>query len=608
MQYNLDNIDNIDKLDNIDLLKMFGGTTDKIEENTLLYNSHNGKELNINYINRQIDSIIEQIKEFGNGKEIWKYFINYVEKSGKQIEFSKDELRGTDEHEKKRATNAILTDIVVNHIVSEESKRNMIIDFTIRMFSGVLKKYCQLVGIESNKVEFIYKGGNVLREIFNKSMKEIKPDIAKPYKKELDSYFKISDNDYSVEIDNNVHNGVFDNNGNPMTYDDIFRNLTCVCHFVLSVIRRNIASEKNLYGFYDYYGLTYEAKKQKIEPQIKTLEEELLKTYNSKLLSITHGIGICKENINGLECSKNADVFYYNGYDGLKEVELKMNDVFVINDGNEKNPDTDKNKVFTIEQLGMPTSTFPVRLSTNTGIKIVKFDTNKNETLVRFNLTRTKFTFTLKIQNITTDVISTLNTTGEMIDVSLQYKNGLKYEVLQDYEYGDGQVYKSYNYDYYILDLFRVLFMESQYPWFDIKYKKRLTRIVFLYCFSFKHYLYSSYDTKNRLDEIIKFMTLLKNTLPKNSSQIYQTIYSYFDSNKIKKEIKFKELFEVMEATSKTIQDTDNETIKLYREFWETSIGVVEKLCKMFSEFAKELEKTEGTCSEPQKTKQIFLN
>jgi hypothetical protein len=252
----------------------------------------------------------------------------------------------------------------------------------------------------------------------------------------------------------------------------------------------------------------------------------------------------------------------------------------------------------------MPTSTFPVRLSTNTGIKIIKVDTNKNETLVRFNLTRTKFTFTLKIQNITTDVISTLNTTGEMIDVSLQYKNGLKYEVLQDYEYGDGQVYKSYNYTYYILDLFRVLFMESQYPWFDIKYKKRLTRIIFLYCFSFKHYLYSSYDTKNRLDEIIKFMTLLKNTLPKNSSQIYQTIYSYFDSNKIKKEIKFKELFEVMEATSKTIQDTDNETIKLYREFWETSIDVVEKLCKMFSEFAKELEKTEGTCSEPQKIKQ----
>jgi hypothetical protein len=342
MQYNLDNIDNIDKLDNMDLLRMFGGTIDKIEENTLLdqikentllYNSNNGKELNINYINSQIDSIIKQIKEFGNGKEIWKYFMNYVKKSGNKVDFStyaKDEVGGTPEYEKKRATNAILTDIVVNHIVSEESKRNMIIDFTIRMFSGVLKKYCQLVGIESNKVEFIYKGGNVLREIFNKSMKEIKPDIAKPYKKELDSYFKISDNDYSVEIDNNVHNGVFDNNGNPMTYDDIFRNLTCVCHFVLSVIRRNIASEKNLYGFYDYYGLTYEAKKQKIEPQIKSLEEELLKTYNSKLLSITHGIGICKENINGLECSKNADVFYYNGYDGLKEVELKMNKTLIL--------------------------------------------------------------------------------------------------------------------------------------------------------------------------------------------------------------------------------------------------------------------------------------
>ena len=499
----------------------------------------------------------------------------------------------------KRATNAVLTDMVINNMVTDETKRIMIIDFTIKMFSGVLKKYCELVGIESSKVLFIYKGGNVLRKIFMESMAEIKPDIAKPYIKELSSYFKLSDNDYEVKIDININDGVFDNNGNPMTYDDIYRNLTCVCHYVLSVIRRNIASEKNLYGFYDYYGLNYEAKKEKIKPQIKALEDEIEKTYNSTLLSITHGIGICKEN--NSECSKNADVFYYNGYNGLQEVELKMNDIFVLNDGNEANPNPDNNKVFSTLQLGMPSNTFPIRISTNTGILIEKINpTNNKKSYIRFNLTRTKFIFYILIENKENKLKNVLNASGEMIDVSLQYKSGLDHSSFADYTYGDsdGQIYKSYNYDYYIYDLYRILFEETQYPWNELKYTKRLIRLVFLYCFSFKYYNYSSFDTKNILSEIIELMTELKNSLPSDSSKIYETIYYYFNSGKIKKEIKFKELFEVMAKISKTISDEDNEKRKLCDNFWGTAIYIAKEMRDLFSEYTIEIEKTEGICSE----------
>ena len=49
--------------------------------------------------------------------------------------------------------------------------------------------------------------------------------------------------------------------------------------------------------------------------------------------------------------------------------------------------------------------------------------------------------------------------------------------------YGDKPLimFKSYSYKYFIEDLERMLFIEKEYPWIDVKYKKRLNRLLFLY-------------------------------------------------------------------------------------------------------------------------------
>ena len=106
----------------------------------------------------------------------------------------------------------------------------------------------------------------------------------------------------------------------------------------------------------------------------------------------------------------------------------------------------------------------------------------------KFNLTRTKFVFTLLKESGQTQ-----NVAGELIDVSVPHRldskiahffqhlrqNVVPYRLTMGPDCTLG--FLAYSLDYLTFDLEDVLFAQKYFPWMDIKYGKRLSRLIYMY-------------------------------------------------------------------------------------------------------------------------------
>jgi hypothetical protein len=549
-------------------------------------------ELDDSYVNSRIDEIIRIVKEqYNNGESLWDRIKEKVERDGKLTTF--EEIDGVDQvgYEEMRPINTFFTDKVVNNMVTTEQKRHLIVNFTIKMYKGVLEKYCELVGINKDHIVFIYKGGNVLRFLFTESTKEIPRSISSQIYDEFSQYFKISDNDYEVKISDDIFKHKPESEQNAF-YDKIYRNLTALCYIIICVIRRNMAAPDNLYQLTDYYGLQYDAKKQIIEKDKDVLQKQVKEILKADLVAISHGNGICKENqqVGGVVCEPLSDYFILDESTEKEEIIKKVHDIFVFNDGNEEKPNVDANKVYKLDQIGMPGETpyvknvFPLRASVNTGILIEKTDAIGNKFNIRFNLVRTKFIFVMKVKHPNNQTQS-IQTSGEHIDCSLQYRAGFDRSSVVEYkDEKGGYTFFSYNYDYYIKDLYRMLFDETKYPWNDIKYAKRLYRLVYLYCYSLLFYDTNDDPNIKNIGHVVNVLDEVKDIIKKLKEEPLDVANTYIDQVKslfTSDKIKFGELFEAMRERALNVAKEYDENISQYKGFWDNLIGVIEKINNM---------------------------
>ena len=148
--------------------------------------------------------------------------------------------------------------------------------------------------------------------------------------------------------------------------------------------------------------------------------------------------------------------------------------------------------------------------------------------------------------------VNNLDLSGELIDVSITHKNDNSlyhfFENIQNFisvyklKFNENNIiFKSYSFEYLVKDLERILFINSDKPWNDSKYEKRLNRLFYLcYIDSFiklssNKIRYNYYvDMKNNL--LVYFAQFNKNNLKKINKSIniflrkYNTISLYFDS------------------------------------------------------------------------------
>ena len=519
--------------------------------------------VNAEYIENVATSLIKKIKEYDGGRGVYQEVVNAVRASGSSFDIGAKKNEGPIDYEEKRPINGKYTDITTKRFTKDVNKQKLIVNLTYRLYDAVINKYCDLINIPRNMVAFIYKGGNVLRFIFQQSLKELPDHTSDEIYEKLCKYFKLSDNDYSILLSNSIDD-----------YDNVFRNITAVAYLTLCALREHISRPKSLFALYDYYGKVHAAKKTVLSEEVGEIKELIKKIMNADLVSISHCAGL--PNSDG---QVPTEKFYFDepqpqpqpqpepvveavgqaGGDPYEEYIEKYPDIVILNDGaNEGYPDETKNMSYELSQLGMEGKTSPFRASMNTGIVFEKVNGRGEKTITRFNLVRTKCIFPTEVR-YKDGSKATMSFAGEHVDISIPYKTGLDLHALTTYsDKSFDMTFMSYDYNHYIDDLNRMLFIETLYPWEDVKYVKRLVRIIYMFCFDMMFYKDHADPNIQNIGDVVKIMNEIYETLGKMKDAPIESMMSHIEklnglitSEKVRMKEFFKRIGETVQTTQK---------------------------------------------------------
>lgn len=515
----------------------------------------NGK-LKIDSIRRVAKELIEELSKGG--------LLNVYDKIRGKITShpERDVYQKTEsvlEMDQKKSINNIFTDMAVADITSSEEKRKLYVNLTFTFFDEFVNRFARGIGVSDDRIIFIYKGGNVLRFIFRESLREIPASTSFEAYDKICKYFKMSDNDYSILLDDTLDD-----------YDNIFKNITAACFVGLAVVRKMCVDPNNMYWLHDFYNLKEFAQKKAFEKYIPDINEKTQQYLNSNIAFISHG------------------PTRYSFVDGEPDTDIEGNyrDVAIFNNGNHARPDQEKLISMDIPQFCMPNSTNPIRLSWNEGV-VFDWDNERggkgNSGTVRFNLVRTKFMFPSVLSSPGGKDIG-ISFSGEHIDISIPYKSEFHPEGLVMYRSDKYNLsFRSYNFSYYIKDLERMIFQEKKVPWDDEKYAKRVARVVYLYCFDMLFYdknndpeIKSIYNIISILKGLIKVTKKLQ-TIPLQTNAEYVNLEKHISSP----DVHIKKLFDVtLDIREWVMRNPDQ--IDMFNSFLDAINDICIKMMSIF--------------------------
>ena len=416
------------------------------------------------------------------------------------------------------------TDIVNFQILSDSSLTSFM--YTINYVHNlVLDSYIKSKNLNLRDIVFVFKGGYLLKIIKDKFTRLFPGLAAITIENKYNNYIKRSDLDYSIYIDPSLEN-----------YDDIYNDI-CLIEFRIQLLLKKMFMLRPSI-FFNWYKFN------------KNHQKDIL---NQKYI----------KSANKLDCFTNpVNKFFNNTVSSI-----------ILEDSNklhEYNTKTDriikKTKDKTVKQCDIKLSNDnnnPFYVTYNDTIEF-KDDLNINTT--KFNLVRTKLNFNFVLKDLSTQITSTKNIGGELIDVSIIHKNDsnianffnnideniqeAKFSKLENdwFIYGEpikeyNQIIQSIKYTYY--DLFRIIFEAYYYPWYDRKYEKRLYRLFFVSIINFYNKIHNInknnilnklLNIKNKINEI-KILLFDKNHSLEDSLKYIKknkTIYINNISEKLK--------------------------------------------------------------------------
>ena len=306
----------------------------------------------------------------------------------------------------------------------------------------------------TGKIKFYAKGGLVLYMLKNKYLDTIENvDIKKTLNNNYDKFFKKSDMDFSIAIDNTSLS--------QEKYNQIYKDMSELSYYLLYLIRSHIRYFPTEYS--DYQKLNNQYKK-------KLLEELRKKMNNSNYIKdqIDDSLYVCKlvHNNNYVEEPCNRDITY--------NIE-KQFDTIIVKENNTSLKLYFPSKIN--NYLNEEVKDYYITYNNS-----IDFDINGDRT--RFFLARLKSLFSIYIIN-STNCCTFENLGGEMIDVSItHYESKQKLDIKDDLT-----LHKIKNYDsefniptieYFLKELELIIF-NHKYPWAEVKWEKRLYRYLFLY-------------------------------------------------------------------------------------------------------------------------------
>jgi sulfur transfer complex TusBCD TusB component (DsrH family) len=506
--------------------------------------------------------------------------------SNEEIYFKKNDLIATGRDNELKNT---VTKFINNFFLGTDDKfYNMLISF-YTFASKALTKYITKKEAEirvkyptirhtynfSNNIFLVFKGGNMLKAIYQKYKYEVPGKLSDKINELFNKYFSRSDLDFEVVIDKDFSgNNVVDK----QIYEELVDNIELLMYCTLTEFKKTYVN--NLEEFFNYYKnkniiniLHLATLKKELNENLKELQnpsnfKKFIADYGEyfryyETMEITNVIfnDLCtnKEELIVLE-NENYDNFINPEY--VKNIMTNSfynfrNDMYV----------DDINKLTLVKFINTPEknefySTFIKTIEVNRGLMIRTFC-----------LTRTKINFLA--QYTTNDKGSIkyglMNIPGELIDVSIArfddyrtvgniHTKYLKYK-LDCIDNNKIFEFYSYNFTNLIFDIFSIIYIDIKCPWDDIKYEKRLYRLLFMSIIEIL-----SIDSA----EIANFLNLLKTistestTTITNDNNYFSTKLASYTDNKIKNCTFYKILEKHTSIKSNVVRTTEDKFTKYY--------------------------------------------
>ncbi len=393
-----------------------------------------------------------------------QFSIQNLHIQGSTVNFSSSDANT--ELDKKRELNGIITEFVVNEFAKSQEQNLKFLKLVYGTFDAALKKYGKEKNLDEKQLFIVYKGGNILRIIAYEVFDNLCGKSVQVLKKYYADSFKKSDADFSIYIDPKLPN-----------FAEIYDDMINLSYLLQTEIRKVFTDD--LTEYFEYYRFSYNGKKKLLEKYLNKLNET--STVKEKKYGFDTFKSLVLQNVSSGEDNKYTPKMDY-------EIDYQSG-----------NP-SDRYMVSLA-----PSGTNEIFISANKTLKFLRGD----GTYASFALVRSKVSLNAFYGDKMTDV------NGELIDVSIinQDNDGIHhfFEHLEDnisqFTIGsdsDVFVIRSYSLGYLLEDLEHILFDYSLSPWDDVKYAKRLKRILFIY--------FIILMTKNKMsnDNRIKYFQIVK--------------------------------------------------------------------------------------------------
>jgi hypothetical protein len=407
----------------------------KNEDTNNIYFNNNLKELDFgidekNFIN--INDIKNNNSELNN-----KYIIDDDEISTEQIKSVSDPFQ-----EHKNIVTKYITNVFSK---SDEGKINTL-NLIIEKFTTKINEYIIFKKFKKNSIRFIYKGGNVLRILFQ-TYKQISSGLSLLIDEYYSNDFTNSDMDFEILVAEEYYN-------NKELISTIINDLTKMSYVILFDIR--IELYKNIDNYIDFFKFTPGIQRNYLE----NIMTDLNNLYLNKINNIN------EPNLTFINIVFSGIYLNYKSNRDNSRFDLLI-----------KNDDINLDVNKSIKVAGIP-NPYSNKINKN------YFYITVNNTIDAFNLVRMKVNFATNYckQNTQTKIYNK-NIGGEFIDVSISKKSKNKNFDDDLVEYtkkdNDGKIllkFESYKIKYFVKELYNIVFNDRM----NDKTEKRLNRLLIL--------------------------------------------------------------------------------------------------------------------------------
>ena len=440
---------------------------------------------------------------------------------------------------------------------------------------------------KEDSIVFLYKGGTTMQIIYKKYQKLY--DNNNFFKEVIKNFFARSDSDYQIFIDKVIYSN--DNDYNKIFYDinklvynilfqikKYFNEYNYIINFnlvnddilkqKLNKINSILSDNKKKLDFFDpvntFIGITY--------GNTSYFSEEIPENFKYYALKDSTENYDDENNDEDDKISINPIPPFFNHN---KNDKISINPVPPFLNHNKKKEISKKEEFIKYRKISSIRKDFyitgidikgnnkynPKLISLNNknednGIFMYLNETNifkTNNGTTNFNLFRSKIN-TVAYFKTKNNEYGFINFPSELIDISISKYNDEKIKTtnlntdIKKYKhiYNNNELhFNSYTIIGFINDIAKALFYENEYPWGDVKYLKKINRIISLMLI----YLNNKYSNMN------DFIKLFKKLLNDNSTDIYNFSFTCINKDSNVNITAEKDIFKIIELTQGVIDN-----------------------------------------------------